>query len=483
MQYLRGRSIKHEDLIDAVSEIGGAQGFCIGFLMAVVVSSARDESDLIKGACSAIRLALDIGIYSEIGAYESGKQSTVVVRTKQANQIQDIVNLAPTVCHAPLYPMSSEVSKLQVHLGAIIDDQTITVESPESVLASPSVQSTHLGPKNRSLHLNGKVHNPENECLAAKLKGLCRQNTELALQQSYPRRGGVRSNASGQLVDDMLVTDRTIDDTLTSSCQWSTIMATAAEGLQKTPRRIHIVLQFGVADSVPTGPFEEQGLDIRRITYDGFSELAASSAIRNSDDSRAFLQPSVEPIAVVGMACRAPDADDVERLWENIRLGRSEMTEVPKTRIDIHGGYRAVQDVKWMSNHRFFGNFISEPDSFDNSFFSLNTREAAAMDPQQRLLLETTYQAVESSGYLHTHRSDKGDDVGVFIGASFVDYEEQLSTHPPSAYTSTGTIRAFLCERISHYFGWSGPAEVIDIACSSSLVATNRACKALQAGV
>lgn len=70
----------------------------------------------------------------------------------------------------------------------------------------------------------------------------------------------------------------------------------------------------------------------------------------------------------------------------------------------------------------------------------------------------------------------------MFIGASFVDYEEQLSTHPPSAYTSTGTIRAFLCGRISHYFGWSGPAEVIDTACSSSLVAVNRACKALEAG-
>ena len=112
----------------------------------------------------------------------------------------------------------------------------------------------------------------------------------------------------------------------------------------------------------------------------------------------------------------------------------------------------------------------------------MSSREALALDPQQRLLLETAFQAVESSGYLRTHHREDGDKVGVYIGASFVDYEEQSSTHPPSAYTSTGTIRAFLCGRLSYFFGWSGPSEVIDTACSSSLVAVNRACKALQAG-
>ena len=55
-----------------------------------------------------------------------------------------------------------------------------------------------------------------------------------------------------------------------------------------------------------------------------------------------------------------------------------------------------------------------------------------------------------------------------------------LTSQSLTAYTSTGTIRAFLCGKISYHFGWSGPAEVLDTACSSSLVAVNRACKAIQ---
>jgi acyl transferase domain-containing protein len=104
------------------------------------------------------------------------------------------------------------------------------------------------------------------------------------------------------------------------------------------------------------------------------------------------------------------------------------------------------------------------------------------MDPQQRLLLETAYQAMESSGYFRKYRRENGDNVGVFIGASFADYLEHTSSHPPTGYTSTGTIRAFLCGKISYYFGWSGPSEIIDTACSSSLVAIHRACKAIQTG-
>ena len=104
------------------------------------------------------------------------------------------------------------------------------------------------------------------------------------------------------------------------------------------------------------------------------------------------------------------------------------------------------------------------------------------MDPQQRLLLELAYQAMDSSGYLGSHQRESGDPVGCFIGVSFAEYLDNTNAHPPTAYTSTGTIRAFLCGRISYYFGWSGPSEVLDTACSSSLVAIHRACKAVQTG-
>ena len=104
------------------------------------------------------------------------------------------------------------------------------------------------------------------------------------------------------------------------------------------------------------------------------------------------------------------------------------------------------------------------------------------MDPQQRVLLELAFQAMDSSDYLGSHQRESGDHVRCLIGASFAEYLDNTNAHPPTAYTSTGMIRAFLCGRISYYFGWSGPSEVLDTACSSSLVAINRAVKAVQRG-
>lgn len=104
------------------------------------------------------------------------------------------------------------------------------------------------------------------------------------------------------------------------------------------------------------------------------------------------------------------------------------------------------------------------------------------MDPQQRLLLEVAYEALGDAGYLAKHCRENGDNVGCFIGGSLVEYLGDTSAYAPTAYVASGTIRAFHCGRLSYYFGWSGPAEVIDTACSYSLGAINRGCKAIQAG-
>ena len=77
-------------------------------------------------------------------------------------------------------------------------------------------------------------------------------------------------------------------------------------------------------------------------------------------------------------------------------------------------------------------------------------------------------------------RRESEDCVECFIGASFAEYLDNTNAHPPTAYTTTETIKAFLWGGISYYFDWSGPSEVFDTACSSSLIAINRACQAVQ---
>lgn len=46
------------------------------------------------------------------------------------------------------------------------------------------------------------------------------------------------------------------------------------------------------------------------------------------------------------------------------------------------------------------------------------------MDPQQRLLLECTFEALENAGV--PKQSIVGEDVGVFVGGSFPEYESAL---------------------------------------------------------
>lgn len=181
-----------------------------------------------------------------------------------------------------------------------------------------------------------------------------------------------------------------------------------------------------------------------------------------------------DAIAIVGMACRFPGADSIDEYWNLLTEGKSMLSEVPKGRFG--GGYPARSN----SNFRFWGNFIRDIECFDHKFFKKSSREALSMDPQQRILLEIAYEALESSGYFV--ETPKVEDVGCYIGACAVDYDFNVASHSPSAYSATGTLRSFLSGKLSHHFGWSGPSLVLDTACSSSAVAIHTACTALRTG-
>ncbi|KAK0636982.1 putative non-reducing polyketide synthase [Bombardia bombarda] len=127
------------------------------------------------------------------------------------------------------------------------------------------------------------------------------------------------------------------------------------------------------------------------------------------------------------------------------------------------------------------GNFLRNPDAFDHRFFNISGRDAKSMDPQQRLLLQVSYEALESSGYCSLPENEKLKDAGCYVGVGSVDYQDNVASENANAFSATGTLRAFICGRVSHFFGWTGPSITFDTACSSSAVAIHSACKALQA--
>jgi len=107
--------------------------------------------------------------------------------------------------------------------------------------------------------------------------------------------------------------------------------------------------------------------------------------------AKASIKPEkVEEIAVVGMACRFPQADSLQEFWQLISSGGTAIGKLPLERFnpaDVH------RDPK-LSN--YWGNFLKSPEVFDHRFFGISGREAKSMDPQQRLALQVSDLICES---------------------------------------------------------------------------------------
>lgn len=180
-------------------------------------------------------------------------------------------------------------------------------------------------------------------------------------------------------------------------------------------------------------------------------------------------------IAIVGMACRFPKADDVEAYWDNIEQSRDCVSGFP-------------EDARTPFLDRVKGpfarcaGFIEDIDAFDAGFFNLSAKEATLMDPQHRIFLETVWHCLEHAGYAPGKLS--GENVGVFAGVTSFDYSEVIREAGVmlEAYTITGLAHTMIANRTSYLLNVHGPSEAIDTACSSSLVAIHRAVNAIRLG-
>lgn len=208
---------------------------------------------------------------------------------------------------------------------------------------------------------------------------------------------------------------------------------------------------------------------------DDRNETAVRRAIAEIRELREALAASelarTEPIAIVGMACRMPGADDPAAFWELLRTGGDTITEVPASRWD-------TGETAWR------GSFLDNIDHFDAAFFGIAPREAVHMDPQQRLFLEVGWEALEDAGAPMDHLRDTR--TGVFAGITAFDYTMSLLKALPHAeldgYVMSGKASTFMAGRLSHRLGLQGPSLTLDTACSSSLVAVHLACQSLRTG-
>ncbi|MEO1005340.1 MAG: beta-ketoacyl synthase N-terminal-like domain-containing protein [Cyanobacteria bacterium J06638_38] len=196
----------------------------------------------------------------------------------------------------------------------------------------------------------------------------------------------------------------------------------------------------------------------------------------------AMEQAKHEPIAIVGLGCRFPGANNPEEFWQLLQEGRDAIAKVPDDRWkETEDGEAQLQTL--VKNGANYGGFVPNLKEFDASFFRIAPREAASLDPQQRLLLEVSWEALENGAI--APEGIRGSQTGVFIGVSAIDYWQQLLSRQPTeidAYLTTGNTHSLASGRISHFFDFTGASISLDTACSSSLVAVHLAIKSLREG-
>jgi len=96
-QYLQLARLTHAEFLRGL-KTGGAQGYCGGLLPAIAVACAKDEEGVVSMAGIAMRIALAVGAYGELGDDENlPGPTTIVLRLRHEGQGDDIVRKFPGV--------------------------------------------------------------------------------------------------------------------------------------------------------------------------------------------------------------------------------------------------------------------------------------------------------------------------------------------------------------------------------------------------
>jgi acyl transferase domain-containing protein/NAD(P)-dependent dehydrogenase (short-subunit alcohol dehydrogenase family)/acyl carrier protein/SAM-dependent methyltransferase len=191
--------------------------------------------------------------------------------------------------------------------------------------------------------------------------------------------------------------------------------------------------------------------------------------------------PPSDAIAVIGMACRYPGADDAGELWDLLLAGADRVAEIPADRWEVAGFYDPDPEADRRCVSKW-GGFLDDVAGFDAEFFGLSPMEAEIMDPQQRIVLEECWHALENAAIAADTLS--AARCGVFMGAAAGDYEELVrqAGQDGTAHAFLGLSPSILSARIAYHLNLKGPCLAMDTACSSSLVAVHEACRSLKDG-
>ncbi|HEX5875335.1 MAG TPA: SDR family NAD(P)-dependent oxidoreductase, partial [Pyrinomonadaceae bacterium] len=224
-----------------------------------------------------------------------------------------------------------------------------------------------------------------------------------------------------------------------------------------------------------------------------------------------------DSIAIVGMACRYPDADSPEQLWENVLAQRQAFRRIPPERLRLEDYFeknRNKPDTTYSSQAALLEGF-----EFDRQRYRVAGALYRTVDPSHWLALQVASEALTDAGYENGERL-KRETTGVVVGNTLTgDFsratamrlrwpfvrrvvENELASEewtperrhsflnrlgdsykapfpPVGEETLAGMLSNTIAGRICNYYDLRGGGYTVDGACASSLIAVTTACSLL----
>jgi acyl transferase domain-containing protein/NAD(P)H-dependent flavin oxidoreductase YrpB (nitropropane dioxygenase family)/NAD(P)-dependent dehydrogenase (short-subunit alcohol dehydrogenase family)/acyl carrier protein len=258
-----------------------------------------------------------------------------------------------------------------------------------------------------------------------------------------------------------------------------------------------------------------QVAELRKETFsiaDLHGEVSAGSieylqAADPEEKGATFAVTSNEDIAIVGIACKFPEAGNLKEFWHNIMNRTYAIREVSKDRWNPADFFEADR-MAFEKTYSKWGGFLKDAD-FDPVKFGIPPRSLNFIEPTQLLALETAWQALEDAGY---HQRDFPrertsvifgaggvNDLGIAYGcrASLGHYISQVEGIPEdvrehildsvqrqlpgwSEDTFPGILASMVAGRIANRLNLGGSNFTVEASCASSLAALDISVKQLQ---
>jgi acyl transferase domain-containing protein/acyl-CoA synthetase (AMP-forming)/AMP-acid ligase II/NAD(P)-dependent dehydrogenase (short-subunit alcohol dehydrogenase family)/acyl carrier protein len=196
-------------------------------------------------------------------------------------------------------------------------------------------------------------------------------------------------------------------------------------------------------------------------------------------------------IAIIGMSCRFPGANNLNEFWSNLCNGVESISFFSDQEI-INSGV----DPELVNNPNYVkaSPILEDIENFDADFWGYSPKEAQLLDPQQRLFMECAWSSLEDAGYdpfnyqgdislyggaatntyllnniyPHRHQIDRQDDLQVMNLSSMGGFQ-----------VSTANDKDYLTTRTSYKLNLTGSSVNVQTACSTSLVTVHLACQSL----